>query len=401
MPETDDTDLRQSFLGGMSHAACTVNVVTTDGPAGRAGVTVSAMAAVSADTPKPTLLVCVHHQSPAAVPILENGVFCVNILRDDQSYISDTFAGRFKEQITDKFDCAAWTVQITGAPRVVDPLVAFDCRVISDERIGTHHVFVGEVLDIFTAERGSPLIYANRAYGRTTHIEPVGSIAAGTLKEDQELRIGCFHTFGPHVLPAMVAEMHAERDAGLKLVDGDHRRVLESLRSGETDIALLYDFDLGDDLDIEPLTDLEPYVLLSSDHPLTAEAALSLESLADQPMVLLDAPPSASYFLSIFTDAGYKPKVRYRTASFEMVRGFVGHGLGFALLATKPASSMSYDGQALVIRPLQDDVRQSRVVLARRRGEAMSEAAAAFARHCKTFFSGVATPLSSGHCNLD
>ena len=37
-------DLRQRFLAGMSQAACTVNVVTTDGPAGRFGLTISAMA---------------------------------------------------------------------------------------------------------------------------------------------------------------------------------------------------------------------------------------------------------------------------------------------------------------------------------------------------------------------
>ncbi len=93
--------IRDRFLDGMSHAACTVNIVTTDGPAGRAGVTVSAMASVSADSDWPTLLVCVHHLSPAAAKIVENGVLCVNVLRDDQSYISDTFAGRFRDEIGD------------------------------------------------------------------------------------------------------------------------------------------------------------------------------------------------------------------------------------------------------------------------------------------------------------
>ena len=58
--------LRAQFLSGMSHAAATVNVVTTDGPGGKFGVTVSAMSSVSADTPKPTMLVCVHNASPAA-----------------------------------------------------------------------------------------------------------------------------------------------------------------------------------------------------------------------------------------------------------------------------------------------------------------------------------------------
>jgi flavin reductase (DIM6/NTAB) family NADH-FMN oxidoreductase RutF len=88
-----DPDLRQRFVTGMSHAACTVNVVTTDGSAGRFGVTVSAMSSVSADSERPTLLACVHESSPAARAILENGVFCVNVLRDDQSFISDVFAG--------------------------------------------------------------------------------------------------------------------------------------------------------------------------------------------------------------------------------------------------------------------------------------------------------------------
>ena len=78
-----DQAIRSKFLEGMSHAACTVNIVTTDGPAGRAGVTVSAMASVSADSARPTLLVCVHHLSPAASKIVENGVLCVNVLRDD------------------------------------------------------------------------------------------------------------------------------------------------------------------------------------------------------------------------------------------------------------------------------------------------------------------------------
>ena len=64
MSRSSDAALREKFIGGMSHAAATVNVVTTDGLAGRGGVTVSAMSSVSADTPRPTLLVCINHQSP-------------------------------------------------------------------------------------------------------------------------------------------------------------------------------------------------------------------------------------------------------------------------------------------------------------------------------------------------
>lgn len=157
--------LRGAFLEAMSHTAATVNIVSTDGPAGRAGVTVSAMASVSADTPAPSLLVCIHRRGSACSAILKNGVFCVNVLRDDQSHISDIFAGLAVTAEGGKFACADWARMDTGAPRVIDPLVAFDCRLTHSELIGTHYVMFGAVEDIFIASQGLPLIYASRAYG--------------------------------------------------------------------------------------------------------------------------------------------------------------------------------------------------------------------------------------------
>lgn len=383
----EQSELRQDFLTGMSCAACTVNIVTTDGPAGRAGVTVSAMASVSADTPKPTLLICVHHMSPAAEMILKNGVFCVNVLRDDQAYISDTFAGRFKDQIDDKFGCCDWVDMSTGAPRVVDPLAGFDCKVVSSEKVGTHYVFFGEVDDLFLGDRGSPLIYANRAYGSATPIETAGSILAGQDASARKLSVGCFHTFGPYILPQMVSRM-AERDpdALIQLVEGDQRRIQESLLAGETEIGLLYDIDLSDELETLVLTNIQPHVLLAENHPLAALDEIQPSDLADQPMILLNAPPSRDYFLNILTDAGITPNIAFQSSSFETVRGMVGHGLGFSLLSTKPASSMTYDGKALVMRRLVTNIAPSRVVLAMKKGRKLSKLAEEFHWLCHDFF---------------
>lgn len=382
--ERIEPELRQRFLSGMSHAACTVNVVTTDGAAGRAGVTVSAMSSVSADTPKPALLVCVHQLSAAAEAILANGVFCVNVLRDDQSYISDTFAGRLKTKSGDKFACAAWTTQTTGAPRVVDPLVAFDCTVMSSQPIGTHYIFLGAVEDIFESHGGSPLIYANRAYGTASRLE---TAARDERAPHETLRLGAFHTFGPYVVPQLIARL-ADRGSpvDLRLLEGDQRRIVEALRAGEIDLALLYDFSLGADIDVERLAALQPHVLLSEGYPLAQRTSLSLDELAPEPLVLLDAPPSGDYFLSLFRDSGLTPNVRYRARSFEMVRGLVGHGLGYSLLTTKPASNMSYDGCALTTRPLRDETAASHLALAYRSGARLTATAAAFAAECRSLF---------------
>lgn len=380
--------VRDMFLDGMSHAACTVNIVTTDGASGRAGVTVSAMASVSADTEWPTMLVCVHHLSPAADRIVENGVLCVNVLRDDQSYIADTFAGRFKNEVGDKFACTDWVRAPSGAPRIADPLVAFDCRLLSSNKVGTHHIFLCEVRDIHVASSGSPLIYANRAYGSSTRIDGVRSLGVASPKGGAHLAAGCFHTFGPYIMPRLIRRMNG---IDLKLVEGDHRRLRESLLSGETELALMYDIDLGEEFETTLLDEIAPYVLLPTGHRLARQSEITPAELAEEPMVLLDAPPSRDYFLGLMQAAGVTPLVAYRSASFEMVRGMVGHGLGYTLLVTKPASDMTYDGLRLIVRPLASDHEPSRIVIARRKGRELSEPAQRFIERCLAEFAGRAS----------
>jgi flavin reductase (DIM6/NTAB) family NADH-FMN oxidoreductase RutF len=384
-PIEPDSALRQRFLLGMSHAACTVNVVTTDGVAGRHGITVSAMVSVSADTAKPTLLVCIHHKSSVAAALLENGVFCVSVLRDDQAHISDSFAGRGGARGIARFGCTEWTTQLTGAPRVADALVAFDCRVTASERVGSHFVVFGTVQDIFVAGGGAPLIYANRAYGvprrfrqRSTPRRKVANLA---------LTVGCFQVFAPFVIPALVARLtKLHPGIALTLLEADQEHLIASLRRNDLEVALLHDLGPSRDLDVTPLAELSPYVLLPEGHPLGQAASVELEDLRQEPMALLDLNPSRDYFLSLFRDRGLEPCIGFRTKSLEMVRGFVGHGLGYSILAAKPANNMTYDGRALVTRPLGSAVKNSRLVLATLASRKLSPVALEFAGHCRAFF---------------
>ena len=163
MIESQD-DIRSKFLQGMGKVSCTVSVVTTDGVAGRAGLTVTAMTSVSADGNAPTLLVCVHHEAPATPLLLQNGCFCANVLASEQSNIANTFAGLTETADGDRFGCAQWQPMASGAPRLEQALVAFDCKISSAERVGTHHIFIGEVQDVFIADEKQALLYGNRAY---------------------------------------------------------------------------------------------------------------------------------------------------------------------------------------------------------------------------------------------
>lgn len=156
-------DLRADFIHAMSRCAATVSVVTTDGPAGRAGITVSAMTSVSADGEAPTMLVCVNRGASAAAPILANGCFAINVLLASQEDLADRFAGRVP--VADRFEGVAFDTLSTGAP-MLGGLAGFDCAVQSADLVGTHHVLIGSVRAVRVAEAGAPLIYGMRSYLR-------------------------------------------------------------------------------------------------------------------------------------------------------------------------------------------------------------------------------------------
>lgn len=160
------TSLREAFLEGMSRSAASVSVVTTDGPAGRGGVTVSAMTSISADGDHPTMLTCLNASSSALPLVLENGCFCINVLRTGQTEISDVFSSRLPAPGGDKFNAVEHTPMATGAMRLVPALVSFDCRLISAQKIGSHHICIGEVAEVITAHEGEPLLYGLRKYLR-------------------------------------------------------------------------------------------------------------------------------------------------------------------------------------------------------------------------------------------
>jgi flavin reductase len=164
---TDDTILlRDAFVEGMSRAAASVSVVTTDGPAGRGGVTVSAMTAISADGERPTMLTCLNAAASTLPLVLANGCFCINVLRIDQKDLADIFSSRAAAPGGDKFNACKFEIMPSGAPRLVGSLVSFDCQLLSAERHGTHHICIGAVDKVVTAPEGDPLLYGMRSYLR-------------------------------------------------------------------------------------------------------------------------------------------------------------------------------------------------------------------------------------------
>ncbi len=379
------SDLRQDFLDGMSCVAATVNVVATDGPAGKAGVTVSAMSSVSADTEKPLLLVCVNDLSAGAAPIIKNGVFTVNILRDDQSFVSDTFAGRYGDKGDAKFECATWEKGATGAPVLEGALASFDCKLVEDKVAGQHHVFFGEVQRVHLAERGRALIYANRSYSTALSLPP--SPGKSDTGQASRLAISCLSSFAPLYLPALLARIRDEApDLRVDVIEGDQAQVAHLVETGEVELGLLYDGQVPSLLECNALSRLEPHVVLSADSSFAQQERIALAELSDQPLILLDQPLSRDYVCGLFTNAGLDPDIAMRSPSFELVRSLVGNGLGYSILVTRPAVDSSYDGKKLAVRPISDATEPICISVARSGDAEMSTPAKRFMEFAHDLF---------------
>lgn len=151
-------EVSAAYRNGMARLAAAVTIVTTDGPAGRAGFAATAVTSVS-DNP-PTLLVCLNKGSSAYPAVSANGLVSVNVLSAEHEPVSRLFGG--KTPVDERFAAASWETTVSGTPRLSDALVSFECRITEVHDGSTHDVLFCEVLDVTTREDGKALVYFDR-----------------------------------------------------------------------------------------------------------------------------------------------------------------------------------------------------------------------------------------------
>ena len=170
--------------------------------------------------------------------------------------------------------------------------------------------------------------------------------------------------------------------ASIQLEEGTQDVLLEGLRLGRFDLALLYDVDLPDDVTSTRLGAFTPHILLPASHQLAAKDRVWLRDVAELPLVLLDVPPSRIYFTRILEKAGLSPKIAFASPSLEVVRGLVGRGLGYSILITRPYGDHSYAGDALAVRPIAEPVEPGIIALASLKQLRKTRLVSAFESYC-------------------
>ena len=206
----------------------------------------------------------------------------------------------------------------------------------------------------------------------------LGQTLAGTLA------IGCFYTAAPLIIPELIRDFTtAYPSARIDCQEGHQEELLTGLRGGRFEMALTYDLEGGPDLDFEPLADFPPYAIVSGDHRLARRKTIRLAELAGEPMILLDWPFSRDYFQSLFQAIGVEPVIARRTNSFDMIRGLVANGFGYALLNAPSRNQQAPDGKPYRILALKEDLQPLRLGILRLTRQQPTRLAAAFAEHCR------------------
>ena len=198
------------------------------------------------------------------------------------------------------------------------------------------------------------------------------------------LRLGVIYTIGPYLLPELVKQsIESVPQMPLMLQEHFTARLLELLRTGELDCAVMAEPFPDTGLAIAPLYD-EPFVVaLPKTHALARRKSITAAELAQEKMLLLgtrhcfrdhvlEVCPEYAQFSAGDADGMRKT---FEGSSIETIKYMVASGMGVTVV---PRLSVPDEEQAhLAFVPFAKPVPTRRVVLAWRRSFTRYEAIAA------------------------
>ena len=197
------------------------------------------------------------------------------------------------------------------------------------------------------------------------------------------LRVGVIYTIGPYLLPDLVRQaIERTPQMPLMLQENFTARLLEMLRTGELDCAIMAEPFPDAGLAVAPLYD-EPFVIaVPSKHPLARRKRIPAEELKRETMLLLGTGHCfRDHVLEVcpeharFSSDAEGIRKSFEGSSLETIKYMVASGMGITVV---PQLSVPAEPQPHVVYvPFADPVPTRRVVLAWRRSFTRYEAIAA------------------------
>ena len=167
------------------------------------------------------------------------------------------------------------------------------------------------------------------------------------------LRLGIIYTIGPYLLPDLVRQaIERVPQMPLMLQENFTAKLLEMLRNGELDCAIMAEPFPDTGLAVAPLYD-EPFVAaVPARHPLTKRKQISAEELKNETMLLLgtghcfrdhvlEVCPEYARFASQTGESREGIRKRFEGSSLETIKYMVASGMGVTVV---PQLSLPKEG---------------------------------------------------------
>jgi DNA-binding transcriptional LysR family regulator len=226
------------------------------------------------------------------------------------------------------------------------------------------------------------------------HAESLYTAASETSEEVRgQLNVGCLTTLAPMILPELsLSFMAAFPKAGIR-PHADHQEfLLNGLHRAMTDVAITYDLQIPSDIEFTPLVNLPVHAVVGESHPLARHSAVTLGELAELPLILLDLPLSAEYFMALFMKERLTPNIAFRFSQPDVIRTMVANGYGYTLGNVTPRSDTALDGRKVIRVRLSGDHRPMTIGIATLKQLKKSRLLSAFANHARSFISDAYIP---------
>lgn len=202
------------------------------------------------------------------------------------------------------------------------------------------------------------------------------------------LRVGIIYTIGPYLLPSLIRQLL--RDAPqmpLLLNENFTIKLLELLRNGEIDVAILALPLPESGVLIQPVYDEQFVVAVPRQHPWSRRKSIAADELKKETMLLLgtghcfrDQVLEVCPELSRFSTGAEGIQKTFEGSSLETIRHMVASGLGITVLPQTSVPEKPPRDSLLEYVPFKPPVPERRVVLAWRKSFTRPAAVAALRR---------------------
>ena len=164
------------------------------------------------------------------------------------------------------------------------------------------------------------------------------------------LAVGANEATSLYVLPPVFAAFGARYpEVRLRIHRNFTRKLVERVLANTLDFAVVSLPVDEKDLAVLPLFRDELVVIVPPRHPLAGQRSVTVEQLADHPLIFPRTGRTRALFERVFANRSLEPRVSLELASVEAIKEFVAVGLGVSLISRSFAAQEAINGTLRLI----------------------------------------------------